>query len=326
MQRAGRAGRTKPGKCFRLYTQESFDSELTEATYPEVLRSNLCSVVLTLKKLGIDDLVHFDFMDPPAPETMMRALDMLHDLEALDDNATLTKHGDQMSELPVDPELAKAMITAPQYSCGNEVVAVVAMLSVPPPYMRTRTSKAADKAHQAFAVGNGDHLTLLNTFAQYQDAGAKQEFCWQSYLQERSLKQAQSIQRQLLGMMKKLGLECSSPTGKQSLSECVRKSFLAGFFMQCAHLDGAAKHYRTVKDSQTVDIHPSSFLQHKPEWVIYHETVVTERSFMRNVSALTPEMLIEVAPRHYHPEQCEGLAPEPRKSLQKALDRMRARG
>jgi len=71
-QRAGRAGRTKPGKCFRLYTEASFRKDLIPQTYPEILRSNLSSVVLQLKKLGIDDLVHFDFMDPPAPETMMR--------------------------------------------------------------------------------------------------------------------------------------------------------------------------------------------------------------------------------------------------------------
>merc|ERR1719502_456434 len=113
-----------------------------------------------------------------------------------------------------------------------------------------------------------------------------------------------------------MGLECNSPNSQQSLNESVRKAFIAGFFIQVAHLDGAEKHYKTVKDGQTVDIHPSSFLQHKPEWVIYHETVVTERSFMRNVSALTPEMLIEVAPRHYHPEQCKNdLQDEPKKSL-----------
>merc|ERR1719399_180702 len=100
-------------------------------------------------------------MDPPSPETMMRALDMLHHLAALDDHAKLTNHGDRMAEIPVDPELAKAMIVAPKYSCANEVVAIVAMLSIPPPYQRGRNPKAADRAHQAFAVGSGDHLTLL---------------------------------------------------------------------------------------------------------------------------------------------------------------------
>jgi len=84
-QRAGRAGRTAPGKCFRLYTEESYKKDLIENTYPEILRSNISSVILTLKKLGIDDLVHFDFMDPPAPETMMRGLELLNYQKALDD-------------------------------------------------------------------------------------------------------------------------------------------------------------------------------------------------------------------------------------------------
>lgn len=77
-QWAGRAGRTRPGKCFRLYTEESYNKDLEKNTFPEILRSNLSAVVLTMKKLHIEDLVHFDFMDPPAPETLMRALELLN--------------------------------------------------------------------------------------------------------------------------------------------------------------------------------------------------------------------------------------------------------
>lgn len=89
-QRAGRAGRTKPGKAYRLYTEADFVKELEEQTYPEILRSNLASVVLELKKLGIDDLVHFDYMDPPAPETVMRALELLNYLRAFDDDGSMS--------------------------------------------------------------------------------------------------------------------------------------------------------------------------------------------------------------------------------------------
>merc|ERR1711981_897638 len=128
-QRAGRAGRTRPGKCFRLYTEASFKSELQEQTYPEILRSKMSNVVLTLKKLGIDDLVHFDFMDPPAPETLMRALELLNYLGALDDEGELTEIGSVMSEFPLDPQLAKMLITSSLYKCSNEVLSIVAMLS-----------------------------------------------------------------------------------------------------------------------------------------------------------------------------------------------------
>lgn len=98
-QRMGRAGRTRPGKCFRLYTEKSFQNELQSQTYPEILRSKMSNVVLTLKKLGIDDLVHFDFMDPPAPETLMRALELLNYLGALDEEGDLTDMGVQVNNI-----------------------------------------------------------------------------------------------------------------------------------------------------------------------------------------------------------------------------------
>jgi pre-mRNA-splicing factor ATP-dependent RNA helicase DHX15/PRP43 len=128
-QRAGRAGRTRPGKAFRLYTEAAFLKQLEEQTYPEILRSNLGSVVLQLKKLGVDDLVHFDFMDPPAPETLMRALELLNYLGALDDDGELTKTGEIMAEFPLDPQLSKMLIISPEHFCSNEILSLVAMLS-----------------------------------------------------------------------------------------------------------------------------------------------------------------------------------------------------
>ena len=136
-QRAGRAGRTQPGKCFRLYTEKAFKTEMQENTYPEILRSNLASVVLNLKKLGIHDLVHFDFMDPPAPETLMRALELLNYVEALDDDGELTNLGSIMAEFPLDPQLAKMLIASTDFNCSNETLSIVAMLSgmvLTPPY------------------------------------------------------------------------------------------------------------------------------------------------------------------------------------------------
>ena len=132
-QRAGRAGRTRPGKCFRLYTEKAFKKELMEQTYPEILRSNLSSVVLQLKKLGVEDLVHFDFMDPPAPETLMRALELLNYLGALDDDGNLTELGSMMAEFPLDPQLAKMLLYSPQLTCSNEILSVVAVRPVQNP-------------------------------------------------------------------------------------------------------------------------------------------------------------------------------------------------
>lgn len=117
-----RAGRTQPGKCFRLYTEVSYENDLVEQTYPEILRSNLGSVVLTLLKLGVEDLVHFDFMEPPAPETLMRALEQLNYLGAISDQGHFTPEGELMAEFPLDPQLARMLIESPVHKCTNEML------------------------------------------------------------------------------------------------------------------------------------------------------------------------------------------------------------
>jgi pre-mRNA-splicing factor ATP-dependent RNA helicase DHX16 len=124
-QRAGRAGRVGPGKAFRLYTKWAYANELEENTVPEIQRTNLGMVVLMLKSLGINDLIGFEFMDPPPGETLMRALELLYALGALNDKGELTKLGRRMAEFPLDPMLSKAVIASEQYSCTDEVSSFV---------------------------------------------------------------------------------------------------------------------------------------------------------------------------------------------------------
>ncbi len=109
------------GKAFRLYTKWAFNNELEENTVPEIQRTNLGMVVLLLKSLGINDLIGFEFMDPPPGETLMRALELLYALGALNDRGELTKLGRRMAEFPVDPMLSKAIIESENYSCTDEV-------------------------------------------------------------------------------------------------------------------------------------------------------------------------------------------------------------
>lgn len=164
-QRAGRAGRTRPGKCFRLYTEQAFKKELIAQTYPEILRSNLANTVLELKKLGVEDLVHFDLLDPPAPETMMRALEELNYLACLDDEGELTQLGSLASEFPLDPSLAVMLISSPEFYCSNEVLSITALLSVPQIWTRPNSArKRADEMKALFAHPDGDHLTMLNAY------------------------------------------------------------------------------------------------------------------------------------------------------------------
>merc|ERR1712232_1091005 len=177
----------------------------------------------------------------------------------------------------------------------------------------------ADRAHQYFAAGSGDHLSFFKTFSEYCLAASKADFCRDSFLQERNMRQAESVCKQLKGICRNLkleGLSNAQPGG--SLLVNLRKSLCEGFFMQCAHIEAGGKHYMTVRDQQMSYIHPSSFLTHKPEWVLFHETMVTDRLYMRTVTAITPEMLIEVAPKFYHPDQCK-LIETAKRSLQRAL-------
>jgi len=298
-QRAGRAGRTQPGKCFRLYTEKAFKKVLQEQTYPEILRSNLGSVVLQLKKLGIDDLVHFDFMDPPAPETLMRALELLNYLGALDDDGNLTDVGSMMAEFPLDPQLAKMLITSPQFNCSNEILSITAMLSVPNCFVRpNEAKKAADEAKARFSHVNGDHLTLLNVYHAYKQ-NEDPKWCYDNFINNRTMKSADSVRLQLSRIMKRFNLELKSTDfNSKDYYLNIRKSLVAGFFMQVAHLEKTG-HYLTVKDNQVVALHPSTCLDHKPEWVLYNEFVLTSKNYIRTVTEVTGDWLLDIAPHYY---------------------------
>jgi len=300
-QRAGRAGRTREGKAFRLYTELSFDKELQEQTYPEMLRSNLSQHVLTLKKLGVDDLVHFDLMDPPAPETLMRALELLNYLGALDDEGDLVEEGRKMSEFPLDPQLAKTLLVAERYGCSNEVNTVVALLSVPPVFQRPPDKKhKADHAHEQFHHVEGDHLTLLNVYHAFKHNQSDQRWCFQNFVNYRSLKSADNVRNQLERIMVRQGMRlCSLPFNSPDYYENIRKCIVEGFFMQVAHQDDGGGTYTTVKDLQPVKLHPSSCLTNKPEWVVYHEFVLTTQNFIRTVTQITGRWLVELAPTYY---------------------------
>ena len=304
-QRAGRAGRTRPGKCYRLYTEESYKNDLRKATYPEILRSNITTVVLNLKKLGINDLVHFDFIDPPAPETMMRALEMLSYLGAIDEDANLTPLGAQMSQLPLEPELAKMLLSGAKHKCTNDILSICALLSVQNPFLRPKDKEAmADQAKNKFSHHLGDHFTLLLTYNSYNLNNSSNEWCRENFINQRSMKAADDIRNQLVKILIKMGFEV--PDNKFSTEISVKrqkkiiKSLIEGFFAQVAHLETNG-YYITVKDNQYVFIHPSSVLvDTKPKWVLYNEFVLTSKNYIRTLTAIEARMMLEIAPDYFN--------------------------
>ena len=305
MQRAGRAGRTSPGKCFRLYTAWSFQNELDPNTVPEIQRTNLGNVVLMLKSLGINDLMHFDFMDAPPAETLLRALEQLYALGALNDRGELTKLGRRMAEFPLDPMLSKTLVASDQYGCSEEVATVCCMLSSGNTiwYRPKDKLQLADHAHQAFHLGGvGDHLALMNVYNQWADAEYSAQWCFENFVQVRSMRRARDIREQLMGLLERVEIE---PKSDRQNPDAIRKCVTAGFFYHTAKLQKNGS-YRTVKNPQTVAIHPSSGLAKElPRWVVYFELVFTTKEYMRQVIEIKPEWLIEIAPHFYKKKEIE---------------------
>lgn len=143
-------------------------------------------------------------MDPPAPETLMRALEMLNYLGALDDEGNMTRIGHLIAEFPLDPQLATMLVKSPKYHCSNEILSIVGMLSVPSVFMRPpEARKQADEAHAQFAHADGDHLTLLNAYHAYKGENMSADWAWTNFLSDRALRSADNVRSQLARLMQK---------------------------------------------------------------------------------------------------------------------------
>ena len=315
-QRKGRAGRTREGICYRLYTEETY-KELEKTTYPEILRSNLSTVILTLLKLGVEDIVHFDYMDPPAPETVMRALELLHYMGAIDDKGHLTDDGVIMAHTPLDPELAKVLISSQSTNCTNEILTIVSMLSVPSVFVRPRNQQStADDAKKKFIHNTGDHLTLLTVYNTFKSRSDSDAFCRQNFLNIKNLKNADNVRNQLQRMIESNGINVPKNTFPLDFNESkankILKTMLTGCFAQVCHLE-LAGYYLTVRENQMVLMHPSTVLGYKPSWVLYHDFVCTGQNYIRTISKIKPEWLFELAPEFYNVDEF------PKGSVKRAL-------
>ncbi|TNN05335.1 ATP-dependent RNA helicase DHX8 [Schistosoma japonicum] len=296
-QRAGRAGRTGPGKCYRLYTERAYRDEMLATNVPEIQRTNLASTVLQLKAMGINDLLSFDFMDPPPLQTLVAAMETLHGLSALDDEGLLTRLGRRMAEFPLEPMLSKMLIMSVHLQCSEEVLTVVSMLSVQNVFYRPKEkTELADQRKAKFHQPEGDHLTLLAVYNAWKNNKFSAPWCYDNFLQARTLKRAQDVRKQLLGIMDRHKLDVVSCGKKTALAQ---KAILSGFFRNAAKKD-PQEGYRTLVDQQVVYIHPSSALfNRQPDWVVYHELVMTTKEYMREVTTIDPRWLVEFAPNFF---------------------------
>jgi len=297
-QRAGRAGRTGPGKCFRLYTRWSYMNEMTATPTPEILRTNLSGVVLQMESLGITDLIHFDFLDSPSPEALIKALEQLYSLGSLNEKGELTQVGGKMAELPCDPMLSRCLLASGKQNCCTEVVSIISMLEEANSIFYGRTNRkdgesstqpsAATSAQKfrarADARLGGDHLTLLEIWNQFATNGFSPQWCRDNFIQYRAMNRARNVRNQLEKLCKKLNLYGEEELGdefdtkdefsantvirmermpqdeRDRLKVRIMKSFARGFFANAAKLSKSGDYYQTLKKHQPVYVHPSSAL------------------------------------------------------------------
>lgn len=307
-QRAGRAGRTKAGKCYRLFTEESY-LRLPDANVPEIQRSNLAPFILQLKALGIDNVLRFDYLTTPPAELMIKALELLYSLGAVDDYAKLTKPlGMRMAELAVEPMMGKCLLSASTFGCLNEVLTIAAMTSLGGGIwvQQDGEKKQMESSRRKFAAEEGDHLTLLNVYQTFIVKGRKEaRFCHDNHLNFKTLSRAVSIRAQLKRYLERFGVdvdESLAANTSQSVNkpEQIRRCLTTGYFAHAAQMqpDGT---FLNVEGGTVLHAHPSSLMfNRKANWVIFHEVMETStKTFIRDITKVEKNWLLEYAPNFY---------------------------
>ncbi|XP_022600356.1 ATP-dependent RNA helicase DQX1-like [Seriola dumerili] len=306
--RAQRVNSHLPGLCLRLYPQSLYDVGMGEAHCPGVVEENLSHLVLMLKRLDIADMGQCKFLDRPAPEALMQALEDLDYLAALDDDGNLSEVGIIMSELPLEPSLAKALIAACEYDCVDELLTIAAMLTAPSCFMMADPSReeAAVSHWRPLMHTEGDHMTLINIYKAFTEHNQDEAWCTTNFLSHASLRLATVIRAELLEVMQRIELPVSPPAfGCQDNCTNIKRALISGFFLKVAHDVDGSGNYLLLTHRHVAHLHPfSSYLCRQPRpdppsWVLYHEFTISRDNCIRIASEVHPQMLVELAPQYY---------------------------
>ncbi|XP_052369967.1 putative pre-mRNA-splicing factor ATP-dependent RNA helicase DHX32 isoform X4 [Oncorhynchus keta] len=317
------------GKCFCLYPKERV---LPVETSPQILDANLTFTILFLKRMEIAGLRHCDFITRPDPEGLMQSLEELDYLAALDDDGNLSEIGIIISELPLDAQMAKALLASCEFDCVNEVVTIAAMLSAPscflePPVGRTQE---VQQCHRKFRHPEGDHFTLINIYnafkySQRETYFGVEKWCQDYHLNHRALQTADAIRSELTDILKRIELPISETSfGTKTNTLNIKRALLAGFFMQIARDVDGSGNYFMLTNRHMAQVHPASSYGAKahqlgfPEWVLFHEYTLSGNHGIRTVSEISPAVFIQTAPQYFY----YNLPPSESKDLlQHILDR-----
>ncbi|KOC69165.1 Pre-mRNA-splicing factor ATP-dependent RNA helicase PRP16 [Habropoda laboriosa] len=298
-QRSGRAGRTGPGTCYRLYTRRQYLDELLLTGVPEIQRTNLANTVLLLKSLGVQDLLAFHFMDPPPQDNILNSLYQLWILGALDHTGRLTPLGRQMAEFPLDPPQCQMLIVASQLGCTADILIIVSMLSVPSIFYRPKgREEDSDSAREKFQVPESDHLTYLNVYNQWKANGYSSSWCNDHFIHAKAMRKVREVRQQLEEILKQQKMEVVSCGTDWDI---VRKCICSAYFHQAARLKGIGE-YVNCRTGMPCHLHPTSALfgmGFTPDYVVYHELVMTAKEYMQCVTAVDGHWLAELGPMFF---------------------------
>ena len=308
IQREGRAGRTSEGKCWKLYSEISYNSQMLPNTIPEIMRTNLANVILLLKSMGFHDVLDFNFMDSPPVDNFKHALYILYSLRALNDEGRLTKLGFNMVKFPLDPSLSKMILSGHKYGCLDECLTIVSMLSVPEVFYRPKgKEEEADNMRSKFIHPESDHLTLLHVYNTWANIGKdptslsteKISWCKRHYIHHTRLQKAFEIRKQLVDICKSSGYIISKCENGDW--DNVRKAICSSYFHNTAKQKGVNEYYNLHSKVQCF-IHPSSAISGQsfiPEYIVYHELVLTSKNYLHGITAVDPLWLSQMAPQFF---------------------------
>jgi ATP-dependent RNA helicase DDX35 len=312
-QRAGRSGRVRSGKCYRLYTEQYLLKEMMAQTPPEILRTNLTSFILTLKALGVDNILAFDLMDVPSVDALSHGLESLYALGAIDDKTHLTKLGLDMSAFPTEPRVSRMLLESLDAGCSWEVLAVASALQVRDLFHRPRSRRPQqlmdyETAMSEIADTSGDHVTYANLMSEMDDRDMGQEECKEKFINYVALRRAMEVRKQLARFLRRFGrVEALGLVGAGdglARSKAIRRCVTAGFFFNVAKLANDGRYYTLRKRILVTPATSSVFASHSmgsSEYIVFGETFDGPRGGieLRSVSAIDARWLRELAPHYW---------------------------
>ncbi len=300
-QRKGRCGRVADGICIRLYSEEDFEGR-PEFTEPEILRTNLASVILQMTNLGLGDLAKFPFIDPPDRRNINDGVKLLEELGALDDRK-LTPMGRQLAQLPVDPRLARMVIEADRQECVAEVMVIAAALSIQDPRERpTEKQQQADEKHARFTDKESDFFSYLNLWRylreKQQELSGNQfrRLCRSEFLNYLRVREWQDIYAQLRQVARTLNLSMTEDREEVAGGQNVHTALLSGLLSHIGLKEGDKREYLGARGAKFAIFPGSALFKKQPRWVMSAELVETSRLWGRVNARIEPEWAEKLAP------------------------------